>query len=166
LHSGNILVNPTTGKITGIVDWECAGFRPWWTDVAGVGWLDEDRERFLFGTDRPTNFADDDSNSSNPESDSRLRAFFRMELYKRNLDLFSCFLGGVEMRALLHAATDEPRPEGESAIFLRLYEETGCWNQSRRGPFPFDMAAWQWTRFTLDEQDTVRLSPFSFGIRN
>ena len=54
---------------------------------------------------------------------------------------FPVFLVGVEMRALLHAATDEPRPEGESDIFLRLYKETGCWNESRRGLFPFDIVA-------------------------
>jgi hypothetical protein len=159
LHDGNILIDPTTGKITGIIDWECAGFRPWWTGVAGVGWLEEDRERFLFGADHPNDFADDNSDSG---SDGYLRAFFRTELHKRNPDLLSCFLGGVEMRALLHAATDDPRPEGESDIFLSLYEETGCWSQSRRGSFPFDMVAWQWTRITLDEMDMVRLCPFSF----
>ena len=37
LHDRNILVDPTAGKITRIIDWECAGFRSWWTDVAGVG---------------------------------------------------------------------------------------------------------------------------------
>lgn len=164
LHDGNILIDPTTGKITGIIDWECAGFRPWWTGVAGVGWLEEDRERFLFGADRPNNFVDDNSDSPNVGSDSYLRAFFRTELHKRNPDLFSSFLGGVEMRALLHAATDDPRPDGESDIFLSLYEETMCWNQSRRGPFPFDMVAWQWTRIELDEMDMARLCPFYFKL--
>ena len=71
------------------------------------------------------------------------------------------FPGGVEMRALLHAATDEPRPEGKSNIFLRLYKETGCWNENRRGPFPFDMTAWQWARIGLDEMETS-LSFFFF----
>jgi hypothetical protein len=158
LHAGNILIDPSTGKIAAIIDWECAGFRPWWTGVEGVGWLEEDRERFLFGADRPNNFADDNSNSSNHGPDSYLRAFFRTELHKRNPDLFSCFLGGVEMRALLHAATDEPRPEGESGIFLTLYEETGCWNKSRRGSFPFDMTAWRWNRITLDEIEMKRVA--------
>jgi len=129
-----------------------------WTDVAGVGWLAEDQERFLFGTCRPNNFADDKSDSLIPKSDSCLRAFFRIELYKRNPDLFSCFLGGLEMRALLHAATDLPRPVGESEIILRLYDEAGYWNPSRRGPFPFDMTAWQWTQITLDEMEMVRPS--------
>jgi hypothetical protein len=130
-----------------------------WTGAAGVGWLEEDRERFLFGADRPNDFIDNNSDSPNPGSASYLRAFFRTELHKQNPDLFSSFLGGVEMRAFLHAATDDPRPEGESDIFSSLYEETGCWNQSRHGPFPFDMVTWQW-RIMLDEMDTVRLSFF------
>jgi len=158
LHDGNILIDPSTGKITGIIDWECAGFRPWWTDVAGVGWLEEDRERFIFGEDGPNNFASDES--LNSVLDHRLRAFFRTELHKRNPDLFSCFLGGVEMRALLHAATDQPKPVGKSRIFLTLYEETGCWDESRRGPFPFDMLAWRHRRITLDEM--VRIPGFLF----
>jgi Ser/Thr protein kinase RdoA (MazF antagonist) len=37
LHHRNILIDPRTGKITGIIDWECAGFRPGWTDIAGIG---------------------------------------------------------------------------------------------------------------------------------
>ena len=97
-------------------------FRPWRAGVAGVGWLEEDRERFLFGADRPSDFADDNSDSQNQGSDGYLSSFFRTELHKRNPDLFSRFLGGVEKCALLHAATDEPRPEGESDI---LYKETG-----------------------------------------
>jgi len=80
LHHRNILIDPSTGKITGIIDWECAGFRSWWTDVPGVRWLAEDQ---------------------------KIRhAFFRVELYKRNPDLFSCFLGGVELCPLPRAATD------------------------------------------------------------
>src|SRR6266576_6860070 len=79
LLDGNILVDPQSGAITGIVDWEAAAFRPLWSEVCGVGWFKEDRQRFLFGTDRPGNFSDD----TYPE-DAELRAFFRTELHKRN----------------------------------------------------------------------------------
>jgi len=89
-----------------------------WSEVCSVGWFKEDRQRFLFGTDRPGNFADDTY-----PADAELRAFFRTELHKRNPVLFSCFLGGIELRAVLHAAVDDPRPLGESTIFLRLYHE-------------------------------------------
>jgi hypothetical protein len=98
-----------------------------------------------------------------PRSDGSLRAFFRIELYKQNPDLFSCFLGGVQMRALLHAATDLSRPVGGSEIFLRLYEEAGYWDRTRCDPFPFDMTARQWTQVMLDEMEMI--SP-SFHARN
>jgi hypothetical protein len=155
LHDGNIFVDPTTGEISGIIDWESACFRPWWTDSTGVGWLDEDCERHLFEYDEPTLFAKDGP------SDHRLRAFFRTELHKRNPDLFSCFLGAVEMRAILHAATLLPMPCGETRGFLSRYYETGCWDETRRGPFPYDALAWEHRRIDLDEETRVCLPPLS-----
>ena len=116
----------------------------------------------LIWTSCPKNFANENSQSLNSSSDDYLRAIFHTELYKQNHDLFACFFGGVEMCTLLHVVTDQPRPVGESEIFLRLYEETGCWDQRRCGPFPFDMNAWQWTRITLDEMEMVCLLLFLF----
>jgi hypothetical protein len=151
LHDGNILVDLQSGAITGILDWEAAAFRPPWSEVCGVGWFKEDRQRFLFGADCPGNFADD----TYPE-DAELRAFFRTKMHKRNPDLFSCFLGGIELRAVLHAAVDDPRPIGETTIFLRRYHEQGCWKEDRRGPFPWDMSAWRQRRWDLDAIEMVR----------
>ena len=37
LHEGNILVNPQSGEITAVLDWEAAAFRPLWTELCGVG---------------------------------------------------------------------------------------------------------------------------------
>jgi Phosphotransferase enzyme family len=139
LHEGNILIDPRTGAITGIIDWEAAAFRPLWGEICGVGWFKEDRERFIFGSADPGNFEDD----NNPE-DEQLRAFFRTELYKRNSDLFASFLRGSELRAVVHAAADEPRPIGETNIFLLdRYHRLGYWNEERRGRFPWDMETWQ-----------------------
>ena len=137
LHSGNILIDPQSGAITGIIDWEAAAFRPLWAGVRGVGWFYEDSDRFIFGSNEPENFSED----TNPE-DVELRAFFRTELHKKNPDLFSCFLGGVELRAVLHAAADYPLPVGETNIFLSKYHRLGYWKEDRRGPFPWDYIAW------------------------
>ncbi|KAF5390227.1 hypothetical protein D9757_002887 [Collybiopsis confluens] len=145
LHSGNILIDPHSGKITGIVDWEAAAFRPLWATVFGVCWFEEDGQRFILGMDEPGNFEDD----VKPE-DAILRAFFRCELNKRNPDLFSCFLGGVELQAVLHAAIDDPRPVGKSHIFLIQYYEFGYWDEARRGAFPWDMDAWRHRWLLLD----------------
>lgn len=124
LHDGNILIDPQSGAITGIIDWEAAAFRPLWAGICGVGWFEEDRQRFIIGSDDPRNFEDD----VDPE-DVKLRAFFRTELHRKNPDLFSCFVGGVELRAVLHAAADCPRPVGETGIFLKRYHELGYWEE-------------------------------------
>jgi hypothetical protein len=151
LHDGNILIDPQSGAITGIIDWEAAAFRPLWAVVCGVGWFEEDNQRFIIGSDDPENFSED----TDPE-DMELRAFFRTELHKKNPNLFSCFLGGVELRAVLHAAVDAPRPEGETDIFLNRYHRLGYWKEDRRGAFPWDMMAWQHRRMDLDEIEMVR----------
>lgn len=95
----------------------------------------------------PDTFEDD----SDPE-DVQLRAFFRTELHRRNPELFLCFLGGVELSAVLHAALDDPRPWGETDTFLHRYYRLGYWNEDRRGAFPWDMNASQHQRADLDEK--------------
>ena len=150
LHEGNILIDPQSGAITGIIDWEAAAFRPLWTGVCGVGWFQEDGERFIFGSEDPGNFEDD----TDPE-DAQVRAFFRNELYRRNPVLFSCFLGGNELRAVLHAAEDFPRPVGETGIFLDRYHRLGFWKEDRRGAFPWDMKPWLHRRIDLDLIEAV-----------
>ena len=151
LHEGNILIDPQSGAITGIIDWEAAAFRPLWADVCGVGWFEEDNHRFIFGSQDPENFSED----TNPE-DMKLRAFFRTELHKKNPNLFSCFIGGVELRAVLRAAVDDPRPLGETDIFLNRYHRLGYWREDRRGAFPWDMMSWRHRRLDLDEIEMQR----------
>ena len=145
MHDGNILVDPESGAITAVLDWEAAAFRPLCTEICGVGWFEEDHERFIIGSSGPGNFQED----TDPE-DVRLRAFFRTELHRRNPDLFSYFFGGVELRAVLHAAVDDPRPVGETSIFLSRYHRLGYWNEDHRGAFPWDMNAPSAGRFGRD----------------
>lgn len=151
LHEGNIFVDPNSGAITGIIDWESASFRPMWTEVAGIGWFTEDLERMIFGSDRPTNFEND------TKDDTQLRAFFRTELNKKDSDLFGSFLGGIELRAVFDAAADLPLPDGQTDIFLWNYHELEYWNEARRGVFPWDMVAWTHKRIDLDHEEMVRL---------
>ncbi|KAE9399848.1 hypothetical protein BT96DRAFT_993646 [Gymnopus androsaceus JB14] len=108
--------------------------------------FNEDRQRFIIGSDPPGDFKDD----TDPE-DVRLRVFFRTELHMRNPELYSAFVGGVELRAVVHAAVDDPRPIGETDIFLSRYYRLGYWEERRRGPFPWDMNAWRHRRMDLDE---------------
>jgi len=154
LHDGNILISPTTGEITGIIDWEYASFCPWWTDVAGVGWLAEDRERFLFGADH---FASDGSDPLNSRSDGCLRAFSAHNISEIQI-YFSVSL--VEWRC---APSFTPRQTSRTIRNLFGNIRGDC--QRRRGPFPFDMTAWDLTRIMLDEMEKVRLCP-SFCTQN
>ncbi|KJA17531.1 hypothetical protein HYPSUDRAFT_206125 [Hypholoma sublateritium FD-334 SS-4] len=150
LHGANILVDPKSGAVTGLIDWEAAAFRPLWACMAGVGWFREDRQRFLTSDVDPENFEDDVS------GDAELRALFRTELHNRNPDLFACFLGGVELRGILNGACDLPRPAGSPDIFLSRYLRLGFWNEARRGPFPCDMNAWRRRRYQLDVVERER----------
>ena len=153
LHGGNILVDPETGALTGIIDWETAAFRPLWACMVGPGWFREDRERFLTSDADPENFEFDMSGGA------ELRALFRAELHQRNPDLFACFLGGIELRGILDGACDLPRPVGSPDIFISRYHRLGYWNEARRGPFPCDMNAWRRRRYQLDVIERVRSSP-------
>src|SRR5882762_1231291 len=38
----NILIDPNRGAVTGIIDWEMAGFRSAWLAAVGGGWFDDD----------------------------------------------------------------------------------------------------------------------------
>ncbi|KAJ3788224.1 kinase-like domain-containing protein [Lentinula aff. detonsa] len=147
LHGGNILIDPQSGAITGIIDWEAAGFQPLWAEVLGVEWFKEDDQRFLIGSNGPGEFKDDTA----PE-DIQLRAFFRHHLHRKNPDLFSCFVGGAELRAVLYAAVDDPRPLGETDIFLHKYHNLGYWKEGHRGAFP----SWTWRH--LDEAEMKRVA--------
>ncbi|KJA18344.1 hypothetical protein HYPSUDRAFT_69992 [Hypholoma sublateritium FD-334 SS-4] len=153
LHDKNVMIDPQSGRITGIIDWESAAFRPLWSDLRGIGWFDEERQRFIWDAYfDPLNFETDTH-----AYDATLRAFFRSQMYKRNPDLFYCFLGGIELRAILQAAADRPAPQGVSKDFLDRYYELGYWETGRRGPFPWDMSDWQrkWYDLAVLEWDRV-----------
>ena len=58
LSLSNILVDPVTYKVTGIIDWECTGARPGWehrypTFLVGRGELEETPEPLSLGDDDP-----------------------------------------------------------------------------------------------------------------
>jgi hypothetical protein len=47
LSNWNILVDPKTGAVTGVVDWGMAGFHPAWLAAVAPGWFNDDPDRFL-----------------------------------------------------------------------------------------------------------------------
>ncbi|KAF8226470.1 hypothetical protein L208DRAFT_1406945, partial [Tricholoma matsutake] len=95
LSEGNILIDPGTGAITGIIDWEMASFHPAWLSAVAAGWFNNDSERFLMTDDQS---AHGDYSEETP-TDTLLA-----ELDK---ELFCHHLQGIELRALFYACCNE-----------------------------------------------------------
>ena len=139
--SYNILIDPATGAITGIIDWEMAGFRPAWLASVGGGWFNDDSERFLMTDDQSGrgNHADESP------ADAITRSQFRLRLAELDEDLFRHHLQGIELRALFYACCNEYPMNTE--VWLKKYIELE-WSVRRRGPFPFDY--WGWVNQRID----------------
>lgn len=135
LRDYNILVDPHTGAVTGIIDWEMAGFRPAWLAAVGGGWFNDDFERFLVTSDQDTrgNYLDESP------SDLCARAKFRSRLAELDDDLFRHHFQGVELRAFYENCCEEYA--GNAELWLEKYMRNE-WSVDRRGAFPFDYQAW------------------------
>jgi hypothetical protein len=141
----NILVDTDTGAITGLVDWEMAGFRPAWLAAAAGSWLNDDAERFLM-KDHQSRHGDYEGEGP---GDALNRARFRLRLAHLDDNLFRHTFQGVELRALFYACCYECA--GNAEIWLEHYIETE-WSEKRRGPFLFDFMAELWDKLTLEER--------------
>jgi hypothetical protein len=76
LSDANILLNPDTGEVTGILDWEMSGFRPAWLSAAAPTWFDDDSNRFVVDDDQDGREGYEDET----EDDAKLREHFCSEL--------------------------------------------------------------------------------------
>lgn len=148
LHDGNILIDPEAGTITGVVDWETAGFCPLWMTVGECCWFNEDNNRYQFGGQDPLLFEHDEPN------DTALRNFFRTKMQQRDPDLFANFFWGTELRQVVAAAWDDPPPFGSGELFVNVFHRDG-WSVARRGPLPWDAIDWQVKRWELNVSEKV-----------
>jgi len=144
LSDANILINPDTGEITGIIDWEMAGFRPPWLAAVAGGWFDDDSERFLM-SDHESGRGD---YRDETPMDAVVRAQFRLRLAAIHEDLYRHYLQGCELRALFYACCNESPSNTE--VYLEKYKDLE-WPTERRGPFPFDYMAWWWEKNGLEQ---------------
>lgn len=130
----NILIDPSTGHVTGVLDWEMSGFCPSWVAASPAAWFDDDRRRFIV-SDRqkaPDGFDDE------PAEAAEVRTHFRDELRKLNPALFENYWRGVELRAIYYNVS-EPLP-GNLIMWMDHYAHHQ-WD-SDRTPFPFDFDEW------------------------
>ena len=131
----NILINPDTGEITGVIDWEMAGFRPPWLAAVAGGLFNDDRERFLMSEHQSSR---DDYKDETP-TEAIVRAHFRLRLAALDENLYRHHLQGCELRALFYACCNDLT--GNTEAYLEKYKDLE-WPTARRGPFPFDYMAW------------------------
>ncbi|GJE96623.1 kinase-like protein [Phanerochaete sordida] len=142
LSSSNILLDPKTGHITAVLDWEMAGFFPGWHAARAGGSFNDDFQRFLVQSwqDGPLGYDDE------PPEAADVRKHFRDTLGSLDPCLFANYWRGVELRAL-RANLCHTFPSNVM-LWLEKYEKYQ-WDARQRGPFPFDLSKW------IDEQYVV-----------
>ena len=135
LSVANLIVDPKSGEITGLIDWEMAGFRPAWLCTGSGTWFDDDFCRFVAEDhqDGPDGYGND------AETDPRLRQVFLTELEAHNPTLLEHNRKGVELRALFYNLCNEYT--SNTVGWIEQYEKYG-WDVTERGPFPFEV--WKW----------------------
>lgn len=132
LSDTNVLVDKDTGRITGIIDWEIAGFRPSWLAAGTGGWLDYDSCDRLFYEDT---WGKTEGNST---EEDELRNYFLAHITKRIPELAHHRTHGAELRAI-HQVLGSLMP-GNVIVWMTSYQNQ--WNTNERGPFPFDLESW------------------------
>jgi hypothetical protein len=144
LSVANILLDPNTGAVTGVIDWEMACFWPGWLAAASPAWFDDDLRTFVVEDhqDGPDGYGDE------TEDDAEVRLHFNTELEARNQELFQHNRQGVELRAMCYNLCNQYPSNVE--CWLEKYEEYH-WDVGVRGPFPFDVM--QWIKDRLDLWD-------------
>ncbi|KIJ28366.1 hypothetical protein M422DRAFT_270365 [Sphaerobolus stellatus SS14] len=128
LHTANILVDPATGAITGILDWEMAGFRPAWLAAVASEWFNDDRRHIL--TEMGQNLSTC-SLAWEGVDDQRLRAFFRMQLWKNNELLYRHSVLGVEYRGFWYTACHSSWPTWAEIWHPRVVNMERSWHAAR-----------------------------------
>jgi hypothetical protein len=146
LTDDNILLDRSTGHVTGVLDWELAGFKPAWLAARTENWFDDDCHRFTMATDQdgPEPYDSDEK----PEF-MMIRQHFLDEVLKRSPALHHHLRRGVELRAM-RLVIGHPAPS-ESQLWIKKYAEHE-WDTFVRGPFPFDTTKWMVERLDLFER--------------
>ena len=135
LSVANLMVDPDSGAITGVIDWEMAGFRPAWLCATSLTWFDDDLCRFVAEDHQhgPDGYGND------TETDTMLRQVFLAELEAHNPALLEHNRKGVELRAMFYNLCREST--GNMIGWIEKYEQYE-WNVTERGQFPFEVLKW------------------------
>ena len=145
LSVANLMVDPESGEITGLIDWEMAGFRPAWLCATSATWFDDDPCRFLVEDhqDGPNGYGED------TETDTWLRKVFLAELEEHNPTLLEHNRKGVELRVMFYNLCSDYTTN--TTTWIDKYAKYH-WDVTGRGQFPFDMQRWIEDIVDLDEE--------------
>ena len=129
------MVDPQSGKITGLIDWEMARFRPAWLCATSGTWFNDDECRFVMRDQqrRPDGYGEETG------TDAILRQYFLSELEAHNPTLLEHNWKGVELRAMFDNLCHEYM--ANMSGWIEKYEKYE-WDVTRRGQFLFDVQTW------------------------
>ena len=158
LNESNLLLDPTTGRITGVIDWEMSGFRPAWLAATTRTWFDDDQCRFIMTDDQDG----PDGYDEETVDDAALRSHFLSTLKDHDPDLLLHDRHGTELRAMFHSFCDEF--PANAAAWVEKYAKYG-WDTNKRGPFPFNVQEWLigqldvWLELARDRDQNTKDAP-------
>jgi hypothetical protein len=137
----NILLDPETGSVTGVLDWELAGFYPSWRACVTMTRFNDDQCRYIMGDlqeDGPLGY------DQETEDEREARELYYTEVARRSDEMSYYDRKCVELRGLFYNMV-ELFP-GNSFCWIEIYQQQ-LWDTEVSGPFPFDLAAWSdWYR--------------------
>ena len=135
LSGANLMVDPELGKVTGLIDWEMAGFRPAWLCATSGTWFNDGSCRFVVEDhqDGPDEYGDETG------ADAVLRQVFLAELEAHNPTLLEHHRKGVELRVMFYNLCNEYTTNMSG--WVEKYAKFK-WDVTRRGQFPFDVQTW------------------------
>ncbi|CCA75254.1 hypothetical protein PIIN_09238 [Serendipita indica DSM 11827] len=153
LRLTSILVDRETGKITGVIDREMAGFRPSWLCAVPGNWFDDDSNRFsMEGPQGDGPFGYDD----NTPEDTGLREYFLSELKAHNPQLFEDNQHGAEFRAIFYTLCEDLG--GNIQACIRAFRKFH-WSEDQRRPFPFDYEQFRDLLWKLFHEERIYILP-------
>jgi hypothetical protein len=137
LAERNIILDPLTGAVNGLIDWDLAVFYPAWKAAITRTQFNDDCCRFMMQDDQldfhPPGYTHD------APGDNEIRNEYLDRIRQLNPELHYHNREGMELRTLVNNMSDLP---GNATCWLPWYAER--WDIEGRGPFPFDYDSWMY----------------------
>lgn len=158
LTETNILLDPNSGAITGILDWEMAGFYPAWMAAMTRTRFNDDACRFFMVDSQRELYAGYEDADTNTR-DGRLA--YEEIIRTISPEMYYYEREGAVLRAVYkHLIHIFP---GNSRSWMIDYAEQH-WDAERYGPFPFDLEAWTYWHCLVSYERLVSFADLTIII--